>query len=235
MVRLNHPFLLKVLDRVTISIPRRLPGLSKRNDLRGTVRRLMALKPGELPGDELLADLRFSWGNAGYSPSFELLEHTAKLAVETPGPVLECGAGVTTLLLGALAGKRGVEVWSLENDEGWHRHMTHLKRVFHLEHVRLIHAPIRRYGLYSWYDISRDDLPEDIRLVICDGPPRETPGGRYGLIPVVRDCMSDDCVIVLDDTHRKSEQRVMRAWSKRRRLRVREIGASRGCSEICFA
>ena len=77
-----------------------------------------------MPSRELLVKLRTGWDNQGWDAKLEYLEEILRRALVTEGPVLECGSGMTTLLLGELAGKRGVETWSLEHHDGWHRRVS---------------------------------------------------------------------------------------------------------------
>src|SRR5437763_528969 len=93
----------------------------QRQQLRWAMRHLRALPTGAVPQRQLLVELRAAWDNDGYTADIDYLAEVARLAAVTPGPVLECGSGLTTLLLGALAGRRGVEVWSLEHDVAWRR------------------------------------------------------------------------------------------------------------------
>ena len=47
---------------------------------------------------------------------------------------------------------------------------------------------------------------------IADGPPGNTKGGRYGLLPIMRSRLAPDVVILLDDAERPGEQRVLQQW-----------------------
>ena len=47
-------------------------------------------------------------------------------------------------------------------------------------------------------------LPGQFALVVCDGPPSGTLGGRYGLVPVMREHLQPGCVILLDDAGAKT-------------------------------
>ena len=40
-------------------------------------------------------------------------------------------------------------------------------------------------GSFVWYDVPKDVWPAEFRLVVCDGPPGDMKGGRYGLLPLV--------------------------------------------------
>jgi hypothetical protein len=78
----------------------------RRHILAGAVRHLIRLPPGELPSRSMLMDLRVGWGNEGWSGNLDFMEEVARRAATTAGPILECGSGVTTVLLGLLAGRR---------------------------------------------------------------------------------------------------------------------------------
>jgi len=55
-------------------------------------------------------------------------------------------------------------------------------------------------------------MPRRFALVVCDGPPADTPGGRYGLVPVMREHLSRGCVILLDDAEREHERTIALRW-----------------------
>lgn len=180
--------------------------------LERSIRRLLALPPGQRPNRDLLAKLRNAWGNEGFSADVAYLDELCAQAAATPGPVLECGSGLTTVLLGGLAGRRGIEVWSLEHSPEWHARVSTVLKRHTIPGVRLCLAPIRDYGAYSWYEPPLADMPRDFRLVVCDGPPDSTPGGRYGLMPVLGDHLAPDVLILLDDATRKNEAAALRRW-----------------------
>jgi hypothetical protein len=55
-------------------------------------------------------------------------------------------------------------------------------------------------------------LPHDICLVLCDGPPAKTKGGRYGLLPILRPRLSPDALILVDDYKRSDEKGIVDRW-----------------------
>src|SRR5713101_1399012 len=75
--------------------------------LRRAFRRIANLPPGQIPTAEMLVDLQIAWGNEGYAARTDFLQEVAERAVITSGPILECGSGLTTILFGLLAGRRG--------------------------------------------------------------------------------------------------------------------------------
>lgn len=168
----------------------------------------------------LLARLREAWGNGKWSARVDYLYACLALALRGSGPILECGSGLTTLVLGVASRHSGRPVISLEHDAGWARATKESLCQHELAQVAVRHAPLKDYGGFQWYDISGLDLPGDFSLVVCDGPPGSTPGGRYGLMPVMHDFLSSDCLILLDDTERPGEQEVLARWQREFGTRV---------------
>jgi hypothetical protein len=176
--------------------------------LRHGVRALMRQRGGT---PRTWDDLVFGWGNA-WSVDAGFLAVMAAAAMDEPGPVLECGSGLTTLALAALRTDRGASVWSLEHDPRWYRFVVRQLRRFGLRaNVEL--APLRDYGAFEWYDIGELRLPT-FSLVVCDGPPNSTRRGRFGLLPVLGGRLAPGCTILLDDASRPDEQDVLQRWQE---------------------
>ncbi len=179
--------------------------------------------------------LALAWGNLGYAGNFIYLRNIAKRAQIADGFILECGSGVTTILMAAITCNHKTPLIVLEHNIEWY---NYLKKIFHTldyDHVELFHVPLHDYGEYTWYNTTAVQLPQQcIELVICDGPPGSTPGGRYGLMPVLSEYLSDNCVVLLDDTHREYEKDIIQAWRKYRRLETKELGFLGRHTEIVF-
>ena len=188
--------------------------------LRRAMREFTSLAPGARPTRSLLAELQAGWGNEWYAARTDYLEELAARAAETSGPVLECGSGLTTLLLGLLAGRRGVEVWSLEHLPAWHARVSEVLARYGVPRVRACLAPLRDYGSFDWYEPPLAELPREFRLVVCDGPPGSTRGARYGLLPVLGPRLTHDTLILLDDAEREGEREALRRWREEANLRA---------------
>ena len=161
--------------------------------------------------------LVYGWGNAGFSSEPEYLDAVAAEAAATRGAILECGSGLTTLVLTTIAAGEGRAVWSLEADPDWCRTIQlALGRLGLSAELRL--APLRNYGDFDWYDVESLELPL-FSLVVCDGPAGRTRGGRFGLVPVLRDRLDVGCTILLDDAERPGEREVLRRWDAEAGLR----------------
>ncbi|MBI4880903.1 MAG: hypothetical protein HY812_14790 [Planctomycetes bacterium] len=186
--------------------------------LRRAVARVRRLRAGDAPSPSDLARLRAAFGNDGWSAGVPYLEELCRLVGQTHGAILECGSGVTTLLLAALTESDQRPVLALEHLPDWHARMR--RDLFRLgaQGFDLRCLPLASYGAFDWY--RRPLLPPGLlfSLVACDGPPGQTRGGRYGLLEVMSDHLADECVILLDDAQRESEQQVVRRWKERFRV-----------------
>jgi hypothetical protein len=191
-------------------------------NLRRALRKISSLSPGELPSGRTIWQLWAGWGNESYSGHPEYLEEVIRRCSTTSGPVLECGSGLTTVLLGLFAGRRGVQVWTLEHDPKWYEHTAAALRRFRIEGVELVLAPLRDYGEFSWYDAPTERMPQRFGVVVCDGPPQKTTlGDRYGLLPVMRERLSPGSVIVFDDVQTQEPDPVLSRWLEETRASVR--------------
>ena len=164
------------------------------------------------PGSRVLNDLIYGWGNEAWSALDDYLIGCVKRALEVDGPILECGSGLSTVLVGAVAKSRGLKVWALEHEPNWAEKVRHCLDDYRINSVTLIAKPLRDFGEYAWYDPPLDTMPDSFRFVICDGPPGVTKGGRYGLVPVMSGRLKQGCTIFLDDATREQEQEIARRW-----------------------
>jgi hypothetical protein len=184
------------------------------------MRQLTLLPVGQLPPRQLLLDLQAGWGNESFAARTDYLEEIAIRAVSTEGPILECGSGLTTILLGWLAGRRGIETWSLEHLPEWHAQMTWTLGRYRIPNAHICFAPLRDYIGFNWYDAPLANLPDRFALIICDGPPGTTPGNRYGLLPLLSDRLTAGSLILLDDANRPGEAEVLRRWASEANMTV---------------
>jgi len=181
---------------------------------------------GQPPSREMLSALMVAWGNPEYAAKLDYLEEVAARAATTAGPILECGSGITTIVMGLMAGRRGVAVWSLEHWPDWHKRVTDVIRHNRIQGVEVCFSPIRKFDGFSWYDAPLAKLPRRFSLIICDGPPGDTLGGRCGINTVMRERLVPGTLILLDDAHRPSEQEVVDRWSSEANPRLRVQGGS---------
>ncbi len=198
---------------------RRQPNLAA---FRALFPRVRGLSPGQAPDRPLLRDLAKAWANPGFSAGYPYLRRIAECA--GAGPILECGSGLSTIMMAMITAERRTPILSLEHTPIWRQRVQSVLDALDLSHARVLDCPVVRFGLYDWYQVP-EALPEGIRLVVCDGPPgRDTRGGRYGLLPQIGDRLHPDATILLDDSHRRGERRVIDTWQRHRPFHVRSHG-----------
>ncbi len=163
------------------------------------------------PGHPVLLDLIYGWGNEAWSARDEYLAACISHALSTPGAILECGSGLSSILIGAVAKSRNHSHWILEHKLKWASKVQGYLDDYGLNSI--IHTnTLKDYGEFCWYDVMLERMPADFSLVLCDGPPRRTKGGRYGLTPIMKDKLNPGCVILLDDASRKDELEIAKRW-----------------------
>lgn len=217
----TSPFKLDQLKRlVPAPVKRAAKAALLDRTFRNAIRRVADLPFGVVPDRDLLTHLMTGWGNEGFAAETDYLEEVCSQAARTSGPVLECGSGLTSVMLGLLAGRRGVQTWSLEHVAEWRTRVTSVLERFEIPNVQICAAPLRSFGDFEWYDAPLAEMPKEFQLVICDGPPGSTAGGRYGLLPVMGQHLRAGSVILLDDATRPGEVEVMHRWVSEAKLRV---------------
>lgn len=111
--------------------------------------------------------------------------------------MLELGSGTTTEKFSKL-----FTVHSIEHNKEWVGKFN----------SNYIHAPIKDYGDYEWYD--RDEiaknLPEKYDFILIDGPPSKY--GRMGFYHNM-DLFNTDVPLLVDDTNRKTEKNMTKMIS----------------------
>jgi hypothetical protein len=178
--------------------------------------------------------LALAWGNLGYAAGLSYLRHVGGHAAHSAGAILECGSGATTLLIGALTRQSNRQFIVLEHNKTWYDYLRRILDYLEFSHITLLYTPLVDYEGYHWYQIPQDLTMDKISLVICDGPPSSNPGGRYGLLPTMIDHLAEECVILMDDTHRRAEQHIIDAWTECRCLKANRIGRFGTHAEVVF-
>jgi hypothetical protein len=181
---------------------------------RSACRELLALAPHAGLSTALIGRLQRGWENEGFTAGSDLLAVLSRLVPASRGDLLECGSGLSTIVLGALTRGTGRRVYSLEHVEEWAERVRREVELLGFTHVSLIVAPLRGYDGYWWYGIDEERLPRDIEFIVCDGPPGDTPGGRGGLLRRLGGRLPPACLILLDDASRPGEQAVLRDWAE---------------------
>lgn len=198
---------------VPVAVKKRLRTAHRRYTLRKAMRAFRKDPARAAQDESVLQALVYGWGNEGWSADTRYLAACARSALQTSGPILECGSGLSTIIVGLIAQHRGFKLWSLEHHEAWAQRVGTALQQYGIHVVELCVTPIVRHGEFDWYDVPLERMPKDFSLIVCDGPPADTRGGRYGLVPVMQPRLASDWEILLDDIMREEEQRIAHQWA----------------------
>lgn len=131
-----------------------------------------------------------------------------------PETIVECGSGVSTVVVGYLLEKneRG-RIFSLENKNNFYKKNNHLIARHYLEkYVSIVHAPLVECKVndnsYEWYDVTQIAGLESIDVLIVDGPA----GNRYPALPLLFNQLSDNAFVIIDDCKREKDGENVLRW-----------------------
>lgn len=152
-----------------------------------------------------------------------------ELLTKKPKLVVECGAGISTLIVGyLLKDLGGGELITIEHDLEWQERVNSWIELHDLgDYVTVLHAPLidqkLDIGPVYWYDISefetimRGKYPASKRidLLFVDGPPVFIDAYvRRPALYFMRQWFAPHCSIIVDDTNRPADADIVRQWCK---------------------
>ncbi|BCD68369.1 glycosyltransferase [Nitratiruptor sp. YY09-18] len=134
--------------------------------------------------------------------------------------IVECGSGVSTVLMAYLLKKYSPHSKIISLDHSYDylkKTKNELKLHNLLDIVVPLYAPLKYYVIdedeWLWYDISQLHIDTSIDILLVDGPPMDTqPLARYPALPLLRKFMGDKTLILLDDASREEERKIVQKW-----------------------
>jgi len=130
--------------------------------------------------------------------------------------IMECGSGVSSVVIALAIGERDIRFVSLEESEFWIDRTRNALRALGLEkRVELKHAPLaeipfdgRTVRAHSESGLS--EFKADLLLV--DAPPADV--GRIGVLPKMANYLRPGAAVLLDDAARLGEEECVEAWTR---------------------
>lgn len=165
------------------------------------------------------------WSDSAMRPS-ALVAVLNEIQVNTRRDIVECGGGVSTLLIARLLKQLGRgHLYMIDHDDEWQKQLIAiLENEKLVQYVTLIYAPLAETNLAmnncQWYDtIKIKEIlgSKKIDLLIVDGPPAyklEFQYARYPAVPYFKNILADDYSIVLDDINRYGEKKILKLWEE---------------------
>lgn len=130
--------------------------------------------------------------------------------------IVECGSGVSTVLLARLLRELNAgSLIALEHDRHWAALVqAQLQREALDGIARVVHAPLK--GDPPWYGWDEpSEHPNDIDLLIVDGPPACGPGQGARREPALAQFaqqLTATAAVILDDINRPGERATIARW-----------------------
>lgn len=162
------------------------------------------------------------------SPS-TILHVLNDISINKRKAVIEFGAGASTFYIAKLIKTLQLPIvfYSVEADENWANELNRQLDLMKLSaFVNVIHCPqtkvpssISYKEQQTWYDTDvlmevLKEIPE-FDLVLVDGPVgASTPFARYSAIPFLKDKISTNFSVFLDDVNRPREAEIVNEWQK---------------------
>lgn len=166
-----------------------------------------------------------------YTAAPDFLYQIAEVVLKGDKSIVECGSGVSTLVLARCIQLKGGNLISLEHDELYAAMTENWLRDRGLrELVKLYQAPLT--GNPPNYDLSGVFI-DNVDLLVIDGPPASVhPMVRHGarqLFPM----LSKGALVLMDDLHRDGERAVFKKWMQEfPQMTFTTIDTERGCGKI---
>lgn len=156
---------------------------------------------------------RLLWADSRAPTHFYLDTAGHLIEKDSFAAVLECGSGLTTLMLARAASDKDLNYVSLEHSREQCEFVNSLLGSAAIDQ-RVTHAPLRAYGAYSWYLRTRWAISQGPLLVLFGCSPSTIPSNRDGLLHELqrRGLLIAGTVVLLGDIQYPSEWRTVERW-----------------------
>ena len=132
----------------------------------------------------------------------------------TQGAVLQCGAGLSTLVLGAACAgdKRERQVWCLEHDRHWASTIRSWLTEYRVANTHVIHSRAQMFDGFSWYSVDTGRLAKSYSLVLCEGV-RASPRGAFGALRKLEGRLAPAFVLMAREAGSQAELKLLKTWA----------------------
>lgn len=186
-------------------------GASLRRQLGISLNHVAGLVRDEKETDDTLEEARKTVFNP-WGAETDFLRIAILLARKSPGPIIEAGSGLSTILMAAA--RPDLKVWCIEHDPMHSLKLQQMSREADVFNIAVVETGIKD----GWYDLSEDieAIPKTFGLGLVDGPPRLL-GDRMGFFETLGDRCS---IIMADDADDWSYKEKLRIWAAGRDMVV---------------
>lgn len=135
-----------------------------------------------------------------------------------PSTIVEFGGGTSTIWIAYICKQYNTRIISIDHlEEYLEQTRREVARHGFTDMVECRLAPLETLEVngaeYSWYSVSALSDISGVDLLFIDGPPESTgANARRPAMHVMLEKLRPNAVVILDDTHRESEQETVREW-----------------------
>lgn len=178
----------------------------------------------------MLAELYAFWGDPLSASDETFLRSCVAEAGNVTGPIVQCGASLLTIVLGALCTRGEVksrQLWCLEHDRHWANLVRSWLTEYRISAAHVIQSPARIYDGYVWYGVDTERLGKSYQLVICEGA-QAIPQGVVGVIQRLEARLDDQFTILGRNVKDTAVLHSLNEWAKARDARFALIDKQEG-------
>ncbi len=179
-------------------------------------KQLVASDPGAAATDRLVASLYASWGDPLSQADERFLRSCLSETRSAERAVLQCGASLATLLLGAICDQsdaQGKQLWCLEDNRHWAGVMRSWLTEYRIRKAHIIHSRSRMFDDYVWYTLDPKRLADRYSLIICDGA-RANAQGAVGTLTRVGALLHHPFVVLARNISAAADLKFLTVWAK---------------------
>jgi predicted O-methyltransferase YrrM len=163
--------------------------------------------------DSTVTEISDLWGDGSLTASDGYVRTLLAEAQKAHGHVLQCGADLTTLLLALQLERRGVRLWTVENNAHAANTLRSWLAQYELTQAHIIAAPADLTDDGVGYAIDAARLPGPLTLVVCDSS-NAHPGSVRRLLPRIKDKLPPNAVALVRNVRRRSDFDYLAEWCR---------------------
>jgi len=157
----------------------------------------------------------------GWAASPDLLKYLyTSVRRRKPAKIVELGGGVSTLVIAYALAKNGMgKLISVDHSPDYSAKTKEQLELHQLsswvEHVVAPIGPLPDHDSTQWYDCESLVSLGGIDMLLVDGPPADTgPRARYPAVPVFKESLTREALVLLDDGIRDDERDIAEQWGR---------------------